>query len=86
MTKSEILLILTIVVASSLASFVFVGCSNCSDPTDQDWASSAANFIDGNPTNDTPSSLSYAQQYRVRNTEFNSSLLSGSSGQASNQV
>ena len=50
MTKTGILLILTAVVASSLAPFVFVGCSNCSDdPTDQDWASSAANFTDGNP-------------------------------------
>ena len=87
MTKTGILLILTVVVASSLALFAFVACSNCSvDSTDQDWASSAANFIEGNPINDTPSSLSYAQQYRLRNTEFNSSLLSGSSGQSSNQV
>ena len=87
MTKSEILLILTVVVASSLAPFVFVGCSHCSvDPTDQDWASSAANFIEGKPINDTPSSLSNPQQWRLKNAEFNSSLLSESSGQTSNQA
>ena len=86
MTKSEILLILTVMVASSLAPIAFAACSHCSDAADQDWASSAASFIEGKPINDTPSSLSTAQQYRLRNTEFNSSLLSESSGQGSNEV
>ena len=87
MTKSGILLILTVVVASSLAPYVFVACSNCSvDPTDQNWASSAANFMEGKPINDVPSSLSNVQQYRLRNTEFNSSLLTSSPNQASNEV
>jgi hypothetical protein len=87
MTKSGILLILTVVVASSLAPVAFAACSHCGvDAADQDWASSAASFIEGKPINDEPSSLSPAQQYRLRNTEFNSSLLSGSSGQGSNEV
>lgn len=47
---------------------------------------SAANFMEGKPIDDTPSDLSNAQQYRLRNTEFNSSLLGGSSGQGSNQA
>jgi hypothetical protein len=87
MTKSGILLILTVVVASSLALSAFVACSNCSvDPTDQDWASSAASFMEGKPINDVPSSLSNVQQYRLRNTDFNSSLLTSSPSQASNVV
>ena len=86
MTKSEILLILTVMVASSLAPIAFAACSHCGDAADQDWASSAASFIEGKPINDTTSSLSTAQQYRLRNTEFNSSLLSESSGQGSNEV
>jgi hypothetical protein len=87
MTKSGILLILTVVVASSLAPAAFAACSHCGvDAADQDWASSAASFIEGKPINDTPSSLSTAQQYRLRNTEFNSSLLTSSPSQAPNQV
>jgi hypothetical protein len=87
MTKTGILLILTVVVASSLAPSAFAVCENCGvDAADQDWASSAANFMEGNPINDAPSSFSNAQQYRLRNTEFNSSLLSGSSGKGSNEV
>ena len=87
MTKSGILLILTVVVASSLAPSAFAACSNCGvDPTDQDWASSAASFMEGKPINDVPSSLSNVQQYRLRNTEFNSSLLTSSPSQASNEV
>ena len=87
MTKSGILLILTFVVSSSLAPAAFAACSHCGgDPADQDWASSAASFIEGKPINDTPSSLSNPQQWRLRNAEFNSSLLSESSGQTSNQA
>ena len=56
------------------------------DTPDQDWASSAANFIESKPINDTPSSLSNPQQWRLENAEFNSSLLSESSGQTSNQA
>lgn len=86
MTKKGILLIFAVVVISSLAPIAFATCSNCGDATDQDWASSAANFLEGKPINETPSSLSLPQQWRLRNTEFNSSLLSGSSGQTSNQA
>ena len=87
MTKAGILLIFAVVVASSLAPVAFAVCENCGvDPTDQDWASSAANFMEGNPISDTPSDLTPAQQYRLRNSEFNSSLLGGSSGQGSNEI
>ena len=87
MTKSGILLMLTVVVASCLAPSAFAACSNCGvDPTEQNWASSAASFMEGKPISDTPSSLSNVQQYRLRNTEFNSSLLTSSPSQASNQL
>jgi len=87
MTKTGILLILTVVVTSSLAPIAFATCSHWGgDAPDQDWASSAANFIEGKPINDTPSSLSNPQQWRLKNAEFNSSLLSESSGQTSNQA
>ena len=84
MKKFGILLILTVVVLSSLASTAYAICSTCGG--EQDWSASANNFMEGKPINDTPSSLSPAQQYRLRNTEFNSSLLGGSSGQGSNEV
>jgi hypothetical protein len=87
MKKFGILLILAVVISSSLAPVAFAVCENCGvAPADQDWASSAANFMEGKPIDDTPSDLSNAQQYRLRNTEFNSSLLGGSSGQGSNQA
>src|SRR5271157_71829 len=87
MIKTGILLIFAVVVASSLAApIAFASCSHCGNAADQDWASSAANFIEGTPINDTPSSLSNPQQWRLKNAEFNSSLLSESSGQTSNQA
>lgn len=84
MKKFGILLILTVVILPSLASTACAICSTCGG--EQDWSASANNFIEGKPINDTPSSLSPAQQYRLRNTEFNSSLLGGSSGQGPNEV
>jgi hypothetical protein len=87
MTKTGILLIFAVVVTSSLAPAAFAACSHCGvDATEQDWASSAASFIEGKPINDTPSSLSPAQQWRLRNAEYNSSLLRSSTSQAPNQV
>ena len=87
MTKTGIVLIFAVVVTSSLAPIAFATCSHWGgDAPDQDWASSAANFIEGKPINETPSSLSNPQQWRLKNAEFNSSLLSDSSGQTSNGV
>ena len=87
MTKTGIMLIFAVLVASSLAPAAFAACSHCGvDASEQDWTSSAASFMEGKPIDDTPSSLSTAQQYRQRNTEFNSSLLGKSSSQASNEV
>jgi hypothetical protein len=87
MTKTGILLIFAVVVTSSLAPAAFAACSHCGvDATEQDWASSAASFMEGKPINDTPSSLSPAQQWRLRNAEYNSSLLRSSTSQAPNQV
>ena len=83
MTKFGILLVLAVVVSSSLASTAYAICSTCGD---QDWTASANNFLEGKPINDTPSGLSNPQEYRLRNTEFNSSLLRESSGQTSNQA
>lgn len=87
MTKTGIMLIFAVLAASSSAPAAFAACSNCGvDASEQDWASSAASFMEGKPIDDTPSSLSTAQQYRLRNTEFNSSLLGESPSQASNEV
>ena len=87
MTKSVILLLLTVVVISSLAPAAFAVCSTCGgSAANQDWAASANNFLEGKPINDTPSSLSNAQQNRLRNADFNSSLLKESPGQASKVI
>jgi hypothetical protein len=84
MKKFGILLILIVVVSSSLSFNACAICSTCGG--EQDWSASANNFIEGKPINDTPSSLSLAQQWRLRNTEYNSSLLRSSPSQASNEV
>ena len=87
MTRIGIILIFAVLVASSLGPAALAVCENCGvDPTDQDWASSAASFMEGKPVDDTPSDLTPAQQYRLRNTEFNSSLLTPSPSQTSNEV
>jgi hypothetical protein len=81
MTRSGILLITAalMVVTASLASTAYAICSTCGGG-DQYWAASANNFIEGKPINDTPSSLSNPQQNRLRNSDFNSGLLKGASG------
>jgi hypothetical protein len=69
---------------ASLASTAYAVCSTCGG--EQNWAASANNFLEGKPINDTPSSLSNAQQNRLRNADFNSSLLKESPGQASKVI
>jgi len=84
MTRSGILLITValIVAMASLASTAYAICSTCGG--EQDWAASANNFLEGKPINDTPSSLSNAQQNRLMNSDFNSSLLKEGTGKPAN--
>ncbi len=84
MTRSGIILITValIVAMANLASTAYATCSTCGG--EEDWSASANNFLEGKPINDTPSSLSNPQQYRLRNTEFNSSLLKENTGNPSN--
>jgi hypothetical protein len=84
MTRSGILIVTValIVVMASLASTAYAICSTCGG--EQDWAASANNFLEGKPINDTPSSLSNPQQARLKNTEFNSSLLKEDTGKPAN--
>lgn len=85
MTRSVILLVLASVMlmGASLSFNAYAICTTCGGP-DQDWSASANNFIEGKPTNDEPPSLTPAQTYRLRNTEFNSSLLNEGSGKTKN--
>jgi hypothetical protein len=85
MTRSVILLVLASVmlIGASLSFNAYAICTTCGGP-DQDWSTSANNFIEGKPINDEPPSLTPAQTYRLRNTEFNSSLLNEGSGKTKN--
>jgi len=81
MKKSIILLVLVsiMVIQASLSLNAFgAPCVNCGG--EQDWASSASNFLEGKPINDVPSSLSNPQRYRQTNSDFNSSLLKEGTG------
>ncbi len=62
-----------IVVIASLASNAFAMCATCGGVGN--WTASANNFLEGKPINDTPPDLTPPQLARLRNTEFNSSLL-----------
>ena len=87
MTKTGILLIFSVVVASNLAPAAFVACSHSSeDPTDQDWASSAASFMEGKPINRHAIKFEPGAAVRLQNAEYNSSLLSSSPSQTPNRV
>ena len=85
MTRSVILLVLASVmlIGASLSFNAYAICTTCGGP-DQDWSASANNFIEGKPINDEPPSLTPAQSYRLRNSEFNSSLLNEGSGKTKN--
>ena len=81
MKKSIILLVLVsiMVIQASLSLNAFgAPCVNCGG--EQDWASSASNFLEGKPINDAPPSLSNPQRYRQTNSDFNSSLLKEGTG------
>jgi hypothetical protein len=54
------------------------------DGPEQNWSASADNFLEGKPINDVPPTLTPAQTSRLKNAEFNSSLLNESSGKATN--
>lgn len=76
MNKSVILLVLVsvVVIEAGLSLNAFAICTTCNG-AEENWASSAANFIEGKPINDTLSSLSNPQRYRQMNSDFNSNLL-----------
>jgi hypothetical protein len=80
MKKSVILLILAsiMVIEASLSFNAFATCATCG--AQEDWSASANNFLEGKPINDTPSSLSNPQQNRLKNSDFNSSLLKEATG------
>lgn len=84
MTRSSILLVTVALVlfTASLASTASAICTTCGG--EENWAASANNFLEGKPINDTPSSLSNPQRYRLTNSDFNSSLLKESSSKPAN--
>jgi hypothetical protein len=84
MTRSRILLVTlaVMVVTASLASTAYAICSTCGG--EQDWSASANNFLEGKPINDIPSSLSNPERNRLKNSDFNSSLLKEDIGKSVN--
>lgn len=84
MTRSLILLVTValLLFTASLASTAYAICTTCGG--EENWAASANNFLEGKPINDTPSSLSNPQQNRLRNADFNSSLLKESTSKPAN--
>jgi hypothetical protein len=76
MTKSVILLVLVaiMVIEVSLSFNAVAFCTTCGG-AQEDWSTSATNFIEGKPISDTPSSLSNPARIRQMNSDFNSNLL-----------
>ena len=82
MRNSGILLIISVMVLSSLAHATLAICPACKG-TQPDWAASATAFLEGKPTNDTPSGLNGPQQARLIDAQIDSQE---SASQAPNQV
>ncbi len=71
MRNSGILLILSVMVISSLAHATLAICPICKG-TQPDWVASATDFLEGKPTNDTPSGLNGPQQARLIDAQIDS--------------
>ena len=69
MRKSEILLILAFMFISSSAHATLATCPACSGEQ-PDWTKSATSFLEGNPIQDTPSTLNGAQQARLLDAQI----------------
>jgi hypothetical protein len=82
MRNSGILLVLSIMILSSLAHATLAICPACRG-TQSDWVASATSFLEGKPTNDTPSGLNGPQQARLIDAQIDSKK---SPGQAPNAV
>ena len=71
MRNSGILLILSVMLLSSLAHATLAICPACKgDPPD--WTASATAFLEGKPTNDTPSGLNGPQEARFLDAQIDS--------------
>ncbi len=82
MRNSGILLILSVIVLSSLAHATLAICPACRG-AQPDWVASATAFLEGKPTNDTPSGLNGPQEARLLDAQIDSKK---NSDQASNAV
>jgi len=82
MRNSGILLILSVMVLSSLAHATLAICPACRG-TQPDWVASSTAFLEGKPTNDTPSDLNGPQQARLIDAQIDSKE---NPGQAPNVV
>jgi hypothetical protein len=71
MRNSGILLILSVMVLSSLAHATLAICPACKGDS-PDWVASATAFLEGKPTNDTPSGLNGPQQARLIDAQIDS--------------
>ena len=71
MRNSGILLILSVMVLSSLAHATLAICPACKG-AQPDWVASATAFLEGKPTNDTPSGLNGPQQARLIDAQIDS--------------
>jgi hypothetical protein len=69
MRNSEILLILALMFISSSAHATLATCPACSGEQ-PDWTRSATSFLEGEPIQDTPSTLSGPQQARLLNAQI----------------
>jgi hypothetical protein len=83
MRNSGILLILSVMVLSSLAHATLAICPSCGG-AQPDWVASATAFLEGKPTNDTPSGLNGAQQARLIDAQIDSKESTGQAPNAAN--
>lgn len=71
MRNSWIVLILSSMVLSNLAYSTLANCPTCAGET-PDWTTSAIDFLEGKPVNNTPSSLNGPQQARLLDAQIDS--------------
>lgn len=82
MRNSEVALVFSFMVLSSLAYATLADCPTCAGET-PNWTASAISFLEGKPVNDIPSGLNGAQQARLIDAQIDSNK---KSNQASNEA
>jgi hypothetical protein len=85
MRNSEILMVLTVMVISNSAHATLATCPACRGGQ-PDWVASATAFLEGKPTNNTPSTLNGPQQARLLDAQIDSRKKAGQASSAASNT